>query len=371
MSVIILTQTDSEGEKFRQALQGHVPGLIELGRFADAPQLTLTDAVQVVVIEHRIPEIDGLGLVDWLRQRRPRLPLVLVVHGGDTSFAIQAIRRGLADYVPREQVEWLGPVVREWVLAPWNLCRPHRHLEELGLLVGPTIHELNNIFTPLRLGLDLLQNPMKPERHSVLIEALSESVQRGAELVGKVLERERLRREDCSWVALDELGQRLVEERHSPETPMVFHTEPGLPPLWADSIQMYHLMRLSLQLKPGEMEPSVSETEKRPLRLEVRSIGGGSRDTTPFGKLVESWVQLTFTYPRRPEASAMAASLISSDPHSGQTGFELLMVRGIVRRHHGRMDVASHPGEGTSLTIWLPLAQPEEEDRGDNPAGRR
>jgi signal transduction histidine kinase len=370
MSVTILTQTDSEGEVFLQALQGHVPGLIELGRFAEAPQLTLADTVQVVVIEHRVPDIDGLGLVDWLRQQRPRLPLVLVVHGGNTSFAVQAIRRGLADYVRRDQLQWLGPVVREWILAPWNLCWPHRHLEELGLLVGPTIHELNNIFTPLQLGLDLLQNPMNPERRSVLLEALSESVQRGAELGGQVLKRERLRREDCSWVAMDELGQRLVEERHSPETPIVFTTEPDLPPLWADSIQMYHLMRLSLRLKPG-VEPTAPEAKGRPLQLELRSLGGGSRDTTPLGKLVESWMQLTFTYPSQPETSPMAAASTSFDIRLGQTGFELLMIRGIVRRHHGRMDVASQPGEGTSLTIWLPLAQPEEEDSGDDTAGRR
>ncbi|MFQ3649292.1 MAG: hypothetical protein SNJ75_03085 [Gemmataceae bacterium] len=371
MSVTILAQTEDERQAFLQALQGHVPGLVELGDFSAAPRLTLADTVQVVVIEHRVPDIDGLALVDWLQQRRPRLPLVLVVTGGDPPFAVQAIRRGLADYVPREHLDWLGPVVREWVLAPWNLCRPHRHLEELGLLVGPTIHELNNIFTPLQLGIDLLHNPLNPEHREKLIQTLTQSMQRGSDLIGQVLEHERLRWEDCSWVSLDELTQRLVEERHTSARPIYFSAEANLPPLWGDAVQLHHLVRLGLQWMQHQRESLQADASQAPLRLQLRhqTKSSPAAEKNPFGQIVRSWLELAYSIPYSREERPVVKQLPSPlDPLSVHSGFDLLMIRGIIRRHFGRLDVAELPNEGITLTIWLPVTQPGEAESGRDSA---
>jgi two-component system NtrC family sensor kinase len=40
------------------------------------------------------------------------------------------------------------------------------------------------------------------------------------------------------------------------------------------------------------------------------------------------------------------------------TGLGLSVAYGIVQRHGGRIDVRSHPGEGTAMTVWLPRAGP-------------
>ena len=42
------------------------------------------------------------------------------------------------------------------------------------------------------------------------------------------------------------------------------------------------------------------------------------------------------------------------------TGLGLATSYSIVRRHDGRMDVSSEPGEGTTFTIWLPFSGPAE-----------
>ncbi|MBU6954078.1 ATP-binding protein [Hahella sp. HN01] len=51
----------------------------------------------------------------------------------------------------------------------------------------------------------------------------------------------------------------------------------------------------------------------------------------------------------------------TTKPVGKGTGLGLSVSYSIVQKHHGRMEVTSKPGEGTTFTIWLPVTQPEEE----------
>ncbi len=45
--------------------------------------------------------------------------------------------------------------------------------------------------------------------------------------------------------------------------------------------------------------------------------------------------------------------------HIGGTGIGLYLVREIVARHHGTIDVASREGEGSTFSVRLPLWKPQ------------
>ena len=45
-------------------------------------------------------------------------------------------------------------------------------------------------------------------------------------------------------------------------------------------------------------------------------------------------------------------------------GLGLAVVYGIVNGHHGRIDVQSEPGRGTTFTVHLPARQPEDDGAG-------
>jgi DNA-binding NtrC family response regulator len=58
-------------------------------------------AVDLVVSDIRMPELDGFALADRMREGAPDVPLVLVTAFGDVEGAVQAIRRGAYDYLSK------------------------------------------------------------------------------------------------------------------------------------------------------------------------------------------------------------------------------------------------------------------------------
>src|ERR1700675_2183181 len=55
------------------------------------PDLVLSDMI--------MPEMDGIKLLDWLRNHDPEVPVIMVTAIHDISTALEAIRRGAYDYI--------------------------------------------------------------------------------------------------------------------------------------------------------------------------------------------------------------------------------------------------------------------------------
>ncbi len=68
------------------------------------PNLVLTDVY--------MPRMDGLALVEQVRDRFPHIPVVLMTGMGSEQTAVAALKAGAADYVPkRAMVSDLGAIV--------------------------------------------------------------------------------------------------------------------------------------------------------------------------------------------------------------------------------------------------------------------
>ena len=60
------------------------------------------DGFDCVVSEYRIPDMDGVGFLEAVREDHPDLPFVLFTGDGSEEVASEAIAAGVTDYIPRD-----------------------------------------------------------------------------------------------------------------------------------------------------------------------------------------------------------------------------------------------------------------------------
>lgn len=82
-----------------------------------------------IVTDLQMPEIDGLALIETVRARWPRVPVILMTAHGSEELAVEALEAGAASYVPKSQLpEKLVDTV-EQVLA---LSRANHSFDQLA-----------------------------------------------------------------------------------------------------------------------------------------------------------------------------------------------------------------------------------------------
>lgn len=107
---VVCTLLQSQGYQCTPAGNGRI-AVQSLG--AMEPDLVLSDMV--------MPEMDGLRLLEWIRENKKDLPVIMVTAMHDLSIALEAIRRGAYDYI-------LKPFEKEQLFLSVRRAIEHRRL---------------------------------------------------------------------------------------------------------------------------------------------------------------------------------------------------------------------------------------------------
>ena len=160
-----------DGFEVRGAENG-VAALAELERFA----------ADVVLTDVKMPEMDGLELLDQVQQRYPEIVVVVMTGFGDVATAVEAMTRGAADYLTKpinfdELIVILRRVLEQRRLAQETTVLRTRLAEERGFsgLIGDS--------GPMKKVYAVIER-VAPSRASVLITGPSGT---GKELVACAL----------------------------------------------------------------------------------------------------------------------------------------------------------------------------------------
>ncbi len=126
----------------RTLFGGLLGGRVGAMRFAEngaqARALFATDDYNLVLMDQRLPDADGLDLLREFRAVRPRLVAILMTGHADVRDAMRAVRDGLFDYraKPFEDLDDLETVILNAV----ELDRAYREIDALrASLIGSTL----------------------------------------------------------------------------------------------------------------------------------------------------------------------------------------------------------------------------------------
>jgi len=86
-----------------------IVGILEAASFQVSPFTSAHDFLDVVdglafgsvLLDVKMPGMDGLELLDRLRQRDIRLPVVMISGYGDISMAVKAVKAGAVDFIEK------------------------------------------------------------------------------------------------------------------------------------------------------------------------------------------------------------------------------------------------------------------------------
>jgi PAS domain S-box-containing protein len=223
-------------------------------------------------------------------------------------------------------------------------------LETLGQLTGGVAHDFNNLLQPVIGGLDLLRRRTDDARAEKLIDGALQSAERAKTLVQRLLAF--ARRQQLRPVATDVAGlvhgmRELIERSLGPRIAVEIAADPGLPPALVDPNQL-ELALLNLAVNGRDAMPDGGA-----LRLEVALDAAGGPEPGPYLRVA---VRDTGSGMDATTLARAVEPFFSTKEVGRGTGLGLSMVHGLAAQSGGAFRLASAPGEGTTATLWLPVA---------------
>lgn len=173
----VLVADDEEGIRdVAQAaleLDGH--RVLTAGDGAEALDLLREHRPDVVVSDIRMPRMDGITLLEQIRDLSPGTEVVLITGFADTSLVIDALRRGASNLIekpfrPSELIHQLQPSflrrglaldaarLREELESGRKRLELHQRMATMGRLLAGLAHEINNPLTFLKGNVEILRH---------------------------------------------------------------------------------------------------------------------------------------------------------------------------------------------------------------------
>lgn len=237
-----------------------------------------------------------------------------------------------------------------------------QRLESVGTLASGVAHDLNNILTPIVMGVELLAPAARDEESRGTLDMIQASAQRGIDTVRQLLTFARggqSRRGPLQPRQLLEEITGLLRQTF-PKSIQVCSECRGQPQaVLADASQIHQvLMNLCVNARDampggGVLFLAVEGTPPGacpPLHPRARPIPYVVFRVSDSGTGIPAEVLDRIFDP-----------FFTTKPHGMGTGLGLSTVLGIVEAHDGFVTVDSRPGEGTTFLVHLPAAGPRAE----------
>jgi PAS domain S-box-containing protein len=227
-------------------------------------------------------------------------------------------------------------------------------LEAIGQLTGGVAHDFNNLLTPIVGSLDMLRRRgVGGPREQRLIEGAWQSAGRAATLVQRLLAFARRQPLQSVAVDIDALIRGmtdLVAGTTGPRVTLMLEVSDDLPPANADP----HQLEMAILNLSANARDAMNGVGTLRISATLATVRAGQVADLKEGSYVR--ISVTDTGEGMDEATrARAIEPFFSTKGVGKgTGLGLSMAHGLASQLGGALTIASAPGLGTEVSIWLP-----------------
>ncbi|KRB54971.1 histidine kinase [Rhizobium sp. Root708] len=332
-------------------------------------QNLITRLRNVALLERPVQALTLVStLQSALRARRRQLELRALLEEREQT--AQELERQVV--ARTQQLEAANEALREQMTARAQVeekLRQTQKIEAVGQLTGGVAHDFNNLLMVISGGLEMLDRQTDPDRRKRLMDGMRKAAERGSGLTRQLLAFSR-------------------RQKLKPQTVDLARQIGGMRELLDRSLRgdVHVTFDLPSDLWPVEVDPSE-------LELVVLNLAVNARDAMPRGGIIEIRAANTTVEDVQGQKSFVRLSV--SDDGSGMTeevqarvfepffttkdigkgsGLGLAQVHGFVQQSHGKIEIDSEVGRGTTITLLLPrsskVSELDQENLGDLHAAR-
>ena len=338
-----------------------------VGSAPEALRSLQRESFDVALVDLRMPGMDGIALMERMREITPATIVILMTGGATVESAVQALKGGAADYIlkPFRLSEILSTVergleqrrLRQENLQLNELTRRLQEIDQIkSNLLAATTHEFRTPLTLMKGYLDLLLDGHFGELSAKQRESLT-SVHQGAVRLGRLIsnllvfvESERGeqggRRLPMSvGDLLSDVASELRPEREARRVAVRMEIPQGLQPVLANGERLrllfFNLVENAIKFNEpgGEVLIQAGQDEESLLVTILNTRGEIAAEQLP--RVLQPFTQADMS------ATRAARGL----------GLGLAVARRIAAGHGGTLDLESGRGKGTTVRVRLPLSR--------------
>jgi len=239
-----------------------------------------------------------------------------------------------------------------------------QRLESVGTLASGVAHDLNNVLSPILMGVDLLARAHPDSQTRCVLAMMQESARRGSETVKQLLAFARGAESQPGPVQPRHLLKEVVRllQQTLPKNIQIYSDFPPNPStVLADASQLHQvLLNLCVNARDAMPEGGVLR-----VALENRTLDETTAKVHPKARPIAYVV-----FRVSDSGTGIAPEILdhifdpffTTKPHGQGTGLGLATVLGIVESHHGFVLVESQVGVGSTFQVYLPACATEADE---------
>lgn len=234
-----------------------------------------------------------------------------------------------------------------------------QRMEGIGMLAAGISHDLNNILSPMLLGVPMLRDQFTHPVTKKLLDLMEASAERGTELVRQILSFSRRSEVEHQCVEVLPMVKDISSLVRKTFPKFIRYEESIKPSLWTITgtpIQIHQvLLNLCVNARDAMEHTGVLRlaVANRTLTTdEARQRADAEAGDYVMFEITDSGSGITPENLKR-----IWQPFYSTKPALQGTGIGLSTVRSIVEKHHGFITVHSTVGQGTSFQVWLPASK--------------